>query len=106
MADILLVGANIFLLLGTIFFIIGTLGVFRFFDLYTRLHALAKVDNLGVGFIVFGLILKSSSFFVSLKLVFIWILVLISSATITYILTSHSNKSGEKPLFKDPKSKK
>ena len=104
MVDFLNIVSNIFLIIGTIFFIIGTIGVFRFFDLYTRLHALAKVDNLGVGFFVFGLILKSSSFLISLKLILIWILVLITSATITYILTSHSNKSGEKPILKDDES--
>ncbi|MGM0519558.1 MAG: monovalent cation/H(+) antiporter subunit G [Campylobacterota bacterium] len=104
MNELLYIISNIFFFVGTIFFLIGTLGVFRFFDLYTRLHALAKVDNLGVGFIVLGLILKSSSFLVSLKLIFIWVLILISSSTITYILASHSNKSGEKPILKNKKS--
>jgi multicomponent Na+:H+ antiporter subunit G len=91
---------NIFLIIGTIFFIIGTIGVFRFFDLYTRLHALAKVDNLGVGFFAFGLILKTNSVLIALKLIFIWALALLTSSTITYILTSHSHKSGEEPLLK------
>jgi multicomponent Na+:H+ antiporter subunit G len=94
---------NIFLIVGTLFFIIGTIGVFRFFDLYTRLHALAKVDNLGVGFFAMGLIIKSNDILVALKLILIWALVLLTSSTITYILTSHANKSGESPILKDPK---
>ena len=97
MAEVLNFISNLFLLIGTIFFVVGTIGVIRFFDLYTRLHALAKVDNLGLGFIVFGIILKSTDIFVSLKLILIWIIVLISSSTLAYILSSHSNKSGEKP---------
>ncbi|QOG13153.1 cation:proton antiporter [Arcobacter sp. FWKO B] len=88
---------NIFLLLGVLFFIIGTVGLFRFFDLYTRLHAIAKIDNLGLGFIVFGLIIKCDNIFIILKLLLIWALVLLTSSTLTYIISSHSNKSGEIP---------
>ena len=97
MAEILNFISNLFLLIGTIFFVVGTIGVIRFFDLYTRLHALTKVDNIGLGFILFGMILKSGDIFIALKLVLIWIMVLLSSSTLTYILSSHSNKSGEKP---------
>jgi multicomponent Na+:H+ antiporter subunit G len=100
MSEFLTLLGNIFLVIGTLFFIIGTVGVFRFFDLYTRLHALAKVDNLGVGFFAFGLILKTNSVLIALKLIFIWVLVLLTSSTIAYILTSHSNKSGETPILK------
>lgn len=88
---------NIFLILGTIFFIIGTVGVVRFFDLYTRLHALSKIDNMGLGFIAFGIILHSDSILIALKIFLIWILVLLSSSTLSYILSSHSNETGEKP---------
>ncbi|NIM31017.1 MAG: cation:proton antiporter, partial [Pseudomonas stutzeri] len=41
--------------LGTAFFLAGTLGMLRFPDVYTRLHALTKADNLGLGFIASGL---------------------------------------------------
>ncbi|MGB9018202.1 MAG: monovalent cation/H(+) antiporter subunit G [Pseudolabrys sp.] len=33
-----------------------TIGLLRFPDTLTRLHALTKVDNLGLGLIVFGLL--------------------------------------------------
>ena len=88
---------NIFLLLGTLFFIIGTIGVARFFDLYTRLHALSKIDNIGLGCIAFGIALQSESILAALKLLLIWIFVLLSSSTLSYILSSHSNEAGEKP---------
>lgn len=100
MNSFLMFVADMFLIIGTLFFIIGTVGVFRFFDLYTRLHALAKVDNLGVGFFTLGLILKADSLLIAFKLILIWLLVLLTSSSIAYILTSHSNKSGEKPLLK------
>jgi multicomponent Na+:H+ antiporter subunit G len=39
------------LLVGAFFFFAGTVGLLRFPDVYTRLHALAKADNLGLGFV-------------------------------------------------------
>lgn len=97
LSETLAVIGDIFLILGTIFFIIGTIGVVRFFDLYTRLHALSKIDNMGLGFIALGMILHSDSILIALKIFLIWILVLLSSSTLSYILSSHSNETGEKP---------
>lgn len=96
-SEILAVTGDIFLILGTLFFMIGTVGVVRFFDLYTRLHALSKIDNMGLGFLAFGMILHSDSVLIALKIFLIWILVLLSSSTLSYILSSHSNETGEKP---------
>ena len=46
---------------GALFFLAGTLGLLRFPDVFTRLHALTKADNLGLGLIVTGLLLQTSS---------------------------------------------
>ena len=91
--------SNFFLSLGVLFFIVGTVGIFRFFDLYTRVHALTKIDNLGLGFIIFGLILKSDNIFIALKLILIWALALLTSSTLAYIFSSHSIKSGIEPKY-------
>lgn len=45
------------LLSGAFFFFAGTVGLLRFPDAYTRLHALTKADNLGLGLTAAGLIL-------------------------------------------------
>ena len=37
------------------FFLAGTVGLLRFPDTITRLHALTKADNLGLGLIILGL---------------------------------------------------
>jgi multicomponent Na+:H+ antiporter subunit G len=47
----------VLILLGAFFFLAGTLGLLRFPDVYTRLHALTKADNLGLGLTVLGLAL-------------------------------------------------
>ena len=65
---------------GGFFFLAGTVGLLRFPDTLTRLHALTKADNLGLGLIVLGLLPQADSFMVGLKLVLVWLLVLIASA--------------------------
>ncbi|MGM0532908.1 MAG: cation:proton antiporter [Campylobacterota bacterium] len=101
MSEVLLFVSNIFLAVGTLFFIAATVGLYRFFDFYTRLHALAKVDNLGLGFIVFGLLLRCDDWLAGAKLLLIWLLAMLSAATLSYLLSGHSYASGETPRLKD-----
>ncbi len=83
--------------LGLVFFIAGTLGLLRFPDLFTRLHALTKADNLGLGFIVAGLAVYSGSWAASLKLVLIWLLVMVSSAVASHLIAQAALRKGLKP---------
>ena len=66
---------------GGFFFLAGTAGLLRFPDSLTRLHALTKADNLGLGLVVLGLLPQAGSASAGLKLVCIWLLVLLSGAT-------------------------
>lgn len=52
-SDILTVAA---VTAGAFFFLAGTMGLLRFPDTLTRLHALTKADNLGLGLVVVGLL--------------------------------------------------
>lgn len=65
---------------GAFFFLAGTVGLLRFPDSLTRLHALTKVDNLGLGLIVLGLLPQVDSLLAGLKLILVWLLVQTSSA--------------------------
>ncbi len=71
---------------GTLFFIAGTVGLLRFPDVLTRLHALTKVDNLGLGLVVLGLLPHASGLLGALKLVSVWLLALISGAIVTQLI--------------------
>lgn len=50
---------------------LGTLGLFRFPDPYTRMHGVGIGDTLGVGFMGIGLFLLSPNWILRLKLMFI-----------------------------------
>ena len=71
---------------GAIFFLAGTVGLLRFPDAYTRLHALTKADNLGLALVVLGLLLQAHSVLGGLKLVLVWLLVLLSSAVVSQLI--------------------
>jgi multicomponent Na+:H+ antiporter subunit G len=71
---------------GAFFFLAGTAGLLRFPDSYTRLHALTKADNLGLGLVVLGLLPQVDSLMAGLKLVVIWLLVLLSGATASQLV--------------------
>ncbi len=75
---------------GIGFFMAGSIGLLRLPDLYTRLHALTKADNLGLGLIVFGLALLSGSLVITIKLLLVWILVLAGSAASAHLVAQQA----------------
>ena len=77
-----------FIIIGLLFFLSGTVGLLRFPDIYSRLHALTKADNVGLGCVVFGLALQSGDLMVAVKLLLIWLLVLIASSSSCHLIAS------------------
>ena len=88
--------AALLLLAGAVFFLAGTIGLLRFPDVFTRLHALTKADNVGLGLIVMGLCLNAGSLAVVGKLLLIWLLVLISGASVAHLIASNAVHRGMK----------
>ena len=81
---------------GAIFFLAGTLGLLRFPDVYTRLHALTKADNIGVGFIIIALCLQAESWFIVGKLLLIWVLVFLTGASVSHLVAKNAFRNGVK----------
>lgn len=73
-------------LAGSFFFLAGTVGLLRFPDTLTRLHALTKADNLGLGLIMLGLLPHVAWPFGVLKLIAVWVLVLVASASASQLI--------------------
>jgi multicomponent Na+:H+ antiporter subunit G len=78
--SVLAIGAGVF------FFIAGTVALLRFPDPLSRLHALTKADNLGLGLVVLGLVPHAASLLPALKLVVLWALVQLGSATVAQMI--------------------
>ncbi|MCG6942634.1 MAG: monovalent cation/H(+) antiporter subunit G [Thiohalocapsa sp.] len=72
----------VFVSLGAFFFFAGWVGLVRFPDALSRLHALSKADNLGLGLVVIGLLPQASWPFGTLKLIALWLVaVLVGGAS-------------------------
>ena len=93
----------VLIVIGTLFFIAGTLGLLRFPDIYTRLHALTKADNVGLGFIVIGLMLQAESLSTALLLLFIWLLVMLAGATGGQLVANSALQQGIEAWSTDKK---
>ncbi len=84
--------SSILILAGLFFYLAGSIGLLRLPDLYTRLHALTKADNLGLGLLAAGLALHSQHLLTSLKLLLIWLAVLAASATSAHLIARQARR--------------
>ena len=71
---------------GACFFVAGTAGLLRFPDALTRLHALTKVDTLGLGLVVLGLLPHAGGVLAALKLLSVWLLVQLSGGIVAQLI--------------------
>lgn len=76
----------LFVLAGLFFFVAGTVGLLRFPDTHTRLHALTKADNLGLGLIALGLAFRMPDAWSVAKLGLVWLLAVFAAATVAQLV--------------------
>ncbi|WLD57647.1 monovalent cation/H(+) antiporter subunit G [Salinispirillum sp. LH 10-3-1] len=92
MSDLLLWISGLFFVAGGFFFVAGTLGLLRFPDVYSRLHAVTKADTLGFGLVVIGLSVRADSLQTVVIMVLVWLLVLASGATACQLLARYAHE--------------
>ncbi len=84
--------ASLLTVSGVGFYLAGSIGLLRLPDLYSRLHALTKADNLGLGLLIAGLALHTQDLLIALKLVLIWLAVLAASAASAHLIAQHARR--------------
>ena len=82
------------LVLGALFFLAGVVGLLRSPDTLSRLHALTKADNVGLGLVVIGLLPQAGSVFAALKLLLVWLLVLLAASTVGQLMARVARRAG------------
>lgn len=96
------------LVVGLLFFLGATIGLLRFPDFYTRMHAAGKGDTLSSMMMLAALALLSlqeptlAHCLVALKILGISLFILITSPTSTHALMHAGRQSGIKPWRKPP----
>lgn len=77
---------SLFMLGGLFFLMVGTVGILRFPDVFTRAHSAAKCDTLGALLCMVALIIYTGFSFVSFKILLIILFVWITSPTATHLI--------------------
>lgn len=79
--------------IGLFFYLTGSIGLLRLPDVYSRLHALTKADNLGLGLLVAGLLLLAREPEDALKLTLVWLLTLAASASAAHLIAQQARRA-------------
>lgn len=87
------------LVLGGFLCVSGSVGLLRFPDFFTRMHAASVTDTLATGMILAGLMLQAPTWIVFGKLVMILVFVLLTGPTAGHALAKAALHSGLKPLL-------
>ena len=88
----------VLLVAGSVLSIIGAVGVIRFPDFYSRMHAASIVDTGGAGLILLGLMLQAGLTLVTVKLALIGAFIFFTSPTGTYALARAALDDGVSPM--------
>lgn len=87
------------IIVGSLALLVGGIGVLRFPDVYTRMHAASITDTMGAGALLLGLILQAGFTLVAVKLFFILIFLFITSPTSSFSLAHAALSSGVEPIL-------
>lgn len=91
---------------GAFFLLVGSIGLIRLPDFYSRAHAVGKSDTLGIMLLVAGLIVYEGLTISSIKLVLIIIFVALTNPTATNALTRAAFRFRLRPWFKKDNASK
>ena len=95
------IAAAALILAGCFFFLAGTVGLLRFPDVYSRLHALTKADNIGLGFITGGVMILFGTPYLVLKLLLVWFFMIYTASLASYLVANAAYRSGKSTGKKD-----
>jgi multicomponent Na+:H+ antiporter subunit G len=93
------------IIIGSVFSIIGAIGIIRLPDVFCRMHGAGIIDTMGVGMIFLGLALQTGFNLTLAKLAMILLFVLFTSPTATHALARAARYSGVEPELDMPAKK-
>ncbi len=86
--------SSVLLIAGVFFGFSGALGLFKFPDFFTRMHAASVTDSIATILILLGLILQTSFDINTAKLLFILAFLMITSPTASHALAKSARHGG------------
>jgi multicomponent Na+:H+ antiporter subunit G len=86
--------STIFLAAGSLIMITGTVGLLKFPDFYTRMHATGKCDTLGQILIIMGCMIYEGFTFITIKLLLVSAFYLLAGPASTHALMKAAYVTG------------
>ena len=86
---------------GSAFLVTGAVGVIRFPDFWSRLHAASVIDSAGMALLLLGMMLQAGLTLITVKLFFIGLFLIITGPTSTHAVANAALVSGSRPLGDD-----
>jgi multicomponent Na+:H+ antiporter subunit G len=85
---------GVLLVVGSVFCVIGGVGVVRMPTFYSRIHAAGVTDTFGAGFVLLGLVLFAGFSQAAIKLVLVFIFMVITGPTASHALAKSAFAQG------------
>lgn len=86
--------SDVLLAAGAAFLVSGGVGLLRFPDFYTRIHAASITDSAGAGLILLGLLLRVDDIATAVRLLIIMFFLALTSPTATHVLAHAARRDG------------
>ena len=96
---ILDIASGALLAAGSAFILIGTLGLVRLPDFYTRLHAAGITDTLGAELLLIAMMLQAGFSLITVKLIMISLFIFFTSPTATHAVANAARTMGLRPAL-------
>ena len=86
-------------IVGSALVLIGAVGVWRFPDFYTRLHAAGVTDTFGADLVLLAMALQADNFLIVVKLFIIFAFLVLTSPVSTHAIAHAALVGGMRPLL-------
>ena len=106
MTEIQIIISILFVSIGILFMMVGSIGILRLPDFYSRTHSVSKSDTLGIIFVIIGLVVYEGFTQSSFKLILVVLFIALSNPIGTHALARAAMKKGLSPFFSDENKKK
>ena len=88
-----------FVVAGSLFVIVGGIGILRLPDFYSRIHPAGITDTMGAWLVLVGLMFASDSWLITVKLVMLLLFLAVTSPLAGHALAKAAYMRGLKPLL-------
>ena len=93
--------SGVCLITGSVFAVIGGIGILRMPDLFSRMHAAGITDTLGAGLVLVGLMLQGGLSLVTVKLLLVFYFMMFTGPTAVHALARAAMHAKQQPLVDD-----